>query len=207
MLVMTRSQGLRSTATNAYELCEDAAQAILDEPKRYYQEDWLTFNEDTILCRLTRTFNRLPDLLKDPAPPACGTQFCRAGAIVLLAKGNNKSDIKFDVSERARELLGQPNPWSMYEESETAEDCAFRHSIDNMFSGEALMREAGVDEGNPPDELCYPGTRAYAEAGAAGIRAFMKKWEERLKATPVQVEPLPDEPEYNVYTGRHASED
>lgn len=138
----------------AYELCERVCEHILEEPRRYFQNDW---------CRrgtgIQRMWSRLrsvlsidqdgnEDVMKPVPPPVCNTVACRAGWIVLLHDGMKAKPR--DFSDRANEILG-------VEWMDTQE----------LFDGQ---------------DYGQPGTKAYARKGVAGLRAFMKEHKAQLKA-------------------------
>lgn len=150
----------KSDATNAFDLCMDAARAIREEPLRYNQEVWLEQEANFIAYVLDGVSDRLP---------ACGTMACRAGWLTVLTRRMGA-----DVRGAARELLG--DVWN------TDRPYQFTTDVLGLFSGEALER--WNEEG---DKLLRPaiGTPEYAELGAAGLEEFAKKWEEWLKMQPI----------------------
>lgn len=154
----------------AYDLLEQVAQHILAEPARYWQELWVLRGKHVI----ERT---------GLTAPSCGTICCRAGWIVALHDGLDSDAINANaqvrhseaVMRRANEILGV-GMWVTKE----------------LFDGDALTP---VDEysdaiEDAPDAL-EPGTQAYAEAGALGIREFMAEHEAALKARILEAPDVP----------------
>jgi hypothetical protein len=106
-------------------------------------------------ARGSATVCALPEELDKPANE-CGTAFCRAGWIVALHDGINARPRDFDT--RARAIMGFPRSGSF-------DECF------GLFDGGAVYGT--------------PGTRHYARQGASGVREFMKRHAEHLKAQKV----------------------
>lgn len=157
MLKWTES-GLRSDATNAYDLLADVCQAIREEPARYNQETWLEQDEDEIRDILVDAGGKVK-------PPACGTMACRAGWIATL------SGAKGGTEKSAVNILGCNGYYSERQD--------FELDVGALFSADAVIDECGLLH---PPEI---GTPEYAEIGARGVERFMARWESRLRATPV----------------------
>jgi hypothetical protein len=162
-----------SDATNLYDLCEDACACMLQEHARYDQGVYGT----------TKDIN--PELFRDRRAPACGTIGCRAGWLVFLADGGfphiaDVTNIGGVISGRADELMGtselvaDDDDWERY-----------MHDVEDLFSAGALFAETDHDMEDPDSEIPDVGTKEYAELGVRGMRAFMARWEARLRATPV----------------------
>lgn len=117
---------LRSTAKNAYELLDDVAKAIIEEPKRYNQGDWGTTDRERI-----RGFLVEESKLRNPEPPQCGTMACRAGWIVVLT--GRRVDHPASVEQDAVAILGGGIAWNEYQ-----------RDIDNLFSGGAVSGRIGT---------------------------------------------------------------
>lgn len=87
---------------------------------------------------------------------ACGTAYCRAGW--MAAVGMNKNVGEDDVVGYAYRLM---------------QEAGFKNSeFIYLFGANQVCRVTSAP----------PGTAKYAEAGAAGVRAFMNKHEDRLRA-------------------------
>lgn len=94
---------------------------------------------------------------------ACGTAFCRAGWMINIAHGD-------------KALSMSPYDWgrthiadAAYAMLETA-GCPIRECAE-LFSGGAVTQKYG--------------TQAYNKAGAKGVRQFMERHRDKLKATPL----------------------
>ncbi len=80
----------RSQATNAYDLLEDVCKAILEEPRRYNQGEWL---KRYYLGQVNTGLYNLPD---------CGTVACVAGWTAVLAQGRSAAAVEW----QAQQILG-----------------------------------------------------------------------------------------------------
>lgn len=175
---------------NVYELLDRVCEAILAEPKRYWQEEWLK--------RTSPHF--------DSINPTCGTVACRAGWICVIERTTRRHSFTLDskvgvsddelvnldddllllrmqrhdsIPHRAKGLLGV---W----EADAPEDLGY--DVNALFHGNALHVERGDttdEEGSWEQELPEEGTQEYAELGVKGIRAFMAKYEDWLKSRPL----------------------
>lgn len=127
----------------AWELCERVCEAIQAHPLNYYQDYFVA-----------RRGGSLPEALDTPAN-ACGTAYCRAGWMVVIADG---ADWCESYRDRACELLGMKR-WQINDT--TSEIC----------------RLFGAWLNGPT-----PGTKAYVRRGVSGLRRFMTKHEAHLRA-------------------------
>lgn len=173
---------------NMYELLDRVCEAIMAEPRRYDQNTWFYLYEGYIEGELP------------PKAPGCGTVGCRAGWISTLAAratmdGKELAAALYKmnyvnvgpnstVALLATRLLGVGDTWDNPDEYE------YSRAVGRLFAGDALASESGIDaiDEETVDTWNYnhrPGTLAHAEAGVRGIRAFMEKWETRLKSLPV----------------------
>ena len=124
---------------NPVTILRTVAKAILEEPKRYYQEDYLIAKDSYPEWRSKRRF------------PSCGTIACVAGWTCLVTK--EKGLQPHHVHTIAQRLLRLTDNEAYV-----------------LFGGEALW--------NSPHSV---GTKAYAKAGIAHIRRFVKeKWGKEL---------------------------
>jgi len=100
MVVKINKKGehvFRSEATNAYDLLKEIRALIQEEPKRYNQQDTLTY-----LRNYRNTLYR--GKLAQEVAPACGTIGCRAGWVVAAAAPHpERVD---DVVHYAKKVLG-----------------------------------------------------------------------------------------------------
>ena len=149
---------------NLYELMEMTAEAIELLPKNYYQDSFSMHAKDvpsdTETCNndegdLTARGKRL-------SKKACGTAFCRAGWMMAIL------DPK----------LGKMNPDSIDDHEEI-----YKPAMN-------LLTDAGCDAGVVGHLFGGGsgingerwGTKAYAKAGAKGVRDFMEQYKTELKA-------------------------
>lgn len=153
----------RTKATNAYDVLDDVCAAIIEEPLRYYQNEWLIRGANKIRGHFRMMLNGAKQAEQ---PPRCATVGCRAGWICVLTDGREgtRSD---RIMCRAKEILGLDLTKDEFSEF------YFEKDISDLFEWRSHMDGA------------KPGTRAYARAGVREIRAFMKKWKTRLQNTPV----------------------
>lgn len=182
---------------NAYELLERVCEAILEEPKRYRQDDWLSM----VAPWMDELGPEEKGLYRE-GKPACGTAGCRAGWIVLIEANTRpeldnaemvgeeldeiRADVHTAVPSRAKRLLGF---WDdSLEEPSWGEIDEFQSDVNRLFTGEALEDENPQMVVEDEDGYTLPkqGTSEYAELGVNGLREFMTKWEERLKATKIE---------------------
>jgi hypothetical protein len=136
-----------------YKVLSEVAEAIEASPQNYYQSDWA--------CPVEVPF--VDEKGRDPKEgEACGTAFCRAGWMAALTAPD--ADTK------------TPEDWN---------------GLGGHIHATAtrMLRMAGVDDldisalfdGNAiPGHLKW-GTKAYAKAGAAGVRQFQKEHAAELK--------------------------
>ena len=150
-----------------YELCEQTAEAIELAPETYNQDYFIhnTSKDEEAYLR----------------EGSCGTSFCRAGWMYVLLQSEpltpaNITRLTCDTSliyqpvERLFKKAGIP-----YEE------------LDALFGAAANDDEDLEDRW---DQYKYhtdihnyqPGTKAYAKEGAKGLREFMHKYEDELRA-------------------------
>lgn len=168
----------KSKATNAYELLEELIQAVLEEPLRYDQSDWLSQGVYRMSIHRTRGRN----------VPACGTVACFAGWVVTLVQGYDAyAKIGYNsIAGQAAHILGfdwedcyRSQRYGESNENYAAWEEHFDHNIrpirklfdndlDNYVEGEYVMPEAG--------------SLAYAQLGIKKLREFMATHEARLKA-------------------------
>ena len=145
---------------NLYDLCNLSAEAITSRPLNYYQSSWAI--EAKSLNRTTKK-------------EACGTAFCRAGWMVALSEPAGRLLLADYIANKARTMFtdaGIP-----------LED------INALFDGGAIETELDCEfDGDEFLGMPDVGTQEYAEAGAAGLRAFMAKHADKLKAAPIKVE-------------------
>lgn len=143
-----------------WDVCEQAAQSIELLPTHYYQGAFATPTDNLASCE------NLSALSAAQKRETCGTSFCRAGWMVAtLDADKQRTPDEWDmldamISYRARKLLLKAG----------AAHC----DINQLFDGDAVGGCGKI------------GTKAYAAAGAKGLRDFMKKYEAGLKATKVE---------------------
>ncbi len=150
----------RSRATNAYDLLNDVARAVLEEPKRLNMDHWLIVGKKTIKKMHVKE-------------PMCNTVGCLAGWVTVLTRtptieraGCQPS--KRRVSESAIQILAGEVPEGG---GFVTPDDKFVNDLENLFHCFPYQRASG--------------TRAYAREVVKALRAFQKKHKSRLKRTKV----------------------
>jgi hypothetical protein len=183
MDIVDRRVALRSTAAHVYDLLDDMCKVILDDPKHYNQSDWMITEPNSIRMILSESASA------DIEPPDCGTMACRAGWMVQLVDGPLARRHQYDTEDRAMAILGV-----------TADEQASQHpfavDVVILFSGYAIDRQR-----------FKRGTFEYAQEGVRGTRAFMQKWAERLKRTPVDRDERLLTPPTAIFERPHGFED
>ena len=154
-----------SSATNAYELLNEIATLIVEEPKRYNQYTW----------------KELIANVPEHIAPACGTVCCVAGWVDTL-KNPEPIDAKLLYAEKT-------NHWFDVKYSASAILGISPEQAEVLFDGNAAGdRDPDnyviEDEDDHWDEVGrYEYDLAgHAERGAAHIRRFMAEHETQLKA-------------------------
>lgn len=151
----------KSKATNAHELLDEIRNLILEEPRRYNQEDWLKKKLDAH----DTSYNF----------PACNTIGCVAGWTVALKRSERtqrrmlqEEEVTFGhpFQETAQRILGLTDDQVSY-----------------LFNGSAVQDRLVKTSGNFIERrVVRPGTKMYARLGYNHITRFMKKHEAQLKA-------------------------
>lgn len=146
----------KMAATNAYQLLDEVVAAILAEPKRLDMASWV------------RSAEHLGSFTSSSRVPACGTVACCAGWVCVLARPRAvvqaaRTGENGHISSIAKHLLGVSDAPG-----------GFERALDRLF----------VAHGANIMDLQW-GTRRYALAVVARIRAFQAAWSAHLLATPV----------------------
>lgn len=152
-------KALRSNASNMYELFKDTAQAIMDEPLRYDQRNWVLWHV---------TYHRGSNSRLIPPPP-CGTVACRAGWAVLLAgrKSHKVSNAYDTILDMIKKEVRDRDDYHV-----------LIADLEHLFRGDALNHELGYELAEAIDNARHTpeGAAIYAAAGVTGITGFINKW-------------------------------
>ena len=152
---MNTKQSAFGKPATLWELCEQTVEAILARPLNYYQDDYYAEAQGCM-------FNKNGAVLEG----ACGTAYCRSGWMGTILGLETKY-----LSSVPEELLENAGIDS--------------YQVNKLFSAIGCLSE------NNPFERSFfysdgderrPGTKAYARAGAAGLKKFMRRYEKNLKA-------------------------
>ncbi len=143
----------------AWDLLNQICTTILEEPKRYNQEDWLTDVFSVWKEGAYKIEYKVDESVLDDYP-MCGTIGCVAGWTVSMTDSKNTGGI----GETAAKILGLT-----------------KEQADQLFSGAAI--EHTLERLNQSIRQVRPGTYEYAVLGANHIQHFMAEHEEQLKAT------------------------
>jgi hypothetical protein len=159
-----RKLALRRFPKNAYETLANDCALILEEPKRYFQNDWLFHGEARIQYMVDKYRGLVCPDFRDG--PSCGTVACVAGWTTTQHGCAGQDDQNLYT---AFKLLGTTNYHMMFYENDP-----FAFSLRKLF---------GYDL--PPNYYndFKVGSREYAEWGVQRIQAFMDRFEDRLKRT------------------------
>lgn len=176
---------MQQVEVTAYELMRRVAQDIRLAPLNYFQGDWACDAKDP----LVEARDRYDDDDHTPITQAnikaateridaaCGTSFCRAGwmATHLVNPVGMQTKDWANLQFKAQEE--EENAWRggiyILARNVLLDAGISRWAIENLFEGDAV---SGT-----------PGTQAYANAGAKGVREFMRQYASELKAHKVMV--------------------
>jgi hypothetical protein len=154
---MSKSKTPYIKTRSPLKILRAVAKAILEEPKRYDQDEWrcLLKNEE---LQPTPYWTKRDISRALKSYPSCGTKACVAGWAVTLTHKRPTLVNLLGIPGRAQKLLRL--------NSEEA---------NRLFDGEPLEVASVQERGH------LPGSKAYARAGVRHIAAFVKeKWGVKL---------------------------
>jgi len=88
-------------AHNAYDLLKEVRTLILEEPRRYNQNEWMSNIAD-----IPDGYTHKGVILSRETRPACNTVGCRAGWVNELAHPNPRSYSTYETGDEAAKILG-----------------------------------------------------------------------------------------------------